>query len=798
MGRDISDFFRKLLDTADWPPRWHCGNWTEFHGWLYIISDLLIWSAYFSIPLIIIRYISRRQDIRFIRLYFLFAAFILACGSTHLLDAVAFWQPAYRLNALVRLITGVLSWVTVFYLVKYLPMAFALRSSTELEKEIEQRKKAERQSREHEQQVQDLFDAAPDAVIVINEEGRVVKWNPKAESLFGWSAKETIDHPLSDLMIPQRYRASHIQGLARYLKTGQSDILGKTLELQACTKEGTEIDVALSISPTLTNGKRLFIGFVRDITWQRKSQEEIRNLNADLERRVAERTRELYESQQLVQTIIDNSAAVIYAKDLQGRYLLVNQLYCDLFHHSKEEVLGKTDYDIFNPEAADAFRDMDLRVAASNRTLREVEKVPQDDGIHTYISVKSTLKDAGGAAYGVFGISTDITEVKTVEETLRKSLREVSDYKFALDESAIVAITDQKGMITHVNNNFCKISKYSRAELIGQDHRIINSGYHPKTMIRELWVTIAHGKIWRGELKNRARDGTYYWVDTTIVPFLNDSGKPYQYVAIRADITHRKKVEEEFHKLNEELEDRVNLRTVQLESARKEMEGFAYSVSHDLRAPLRGVLGFTSMLEDEYGSQLDSEGQRITSIIKNSTLKMGQLIDDLLAFSRTGKQEIVMRTFDTRKMVMEIIEELAPGSSDTHRIEWVVHSLPSAHGDIHMIRQVWVNLISNAIKYSGRREPARIEIGHFKHEGQTTFFVRDNGVGFNNKYKDKLFRVFQRLHKAEEFEGTGVGLALVEKIVSKHGGRVWAEGEPENGARFCFSLPEGRYSDEYN
>ncbi len=498
-----------------------------------------------------------------------------------------------------------------------------------------------------------------------------------------------------------------------------------------------------------------------------------------------------------MQTIVDNSAAVIYAKDLRGRYLLVNQLYCELFHHNKEEVLGKTDYDIFSREDADAFRDMDLRVAAGNRTLREEEKVPLDDGMHTYISVKSTLKDATGLPYGVFGISTDITELKAVEETLRKSLQEVSDYKFALDESAIVAITDQKGIITHVNDNFCKISKYSREELIGQDHRLINSGYHPRTTIRDLWVTIAHGKIWRGEVKNRAKDGAYYWVDNTIVPFLKESGKPYQYVAIRADITHRKKVDEEFHKLNEELEERVNLRTVQLESARKEMEAFAYSVSHDLRAPLRGVLGFTTMLEDEYNSQLDSEGQRITSIIKNSTLKMGQLIDDLLAFSRTGKQEITMRAVDTGKMVREIIEELAPGTSHTHQIEWIVHPLPTAHGDNHLIRQVWVNLISTAIKYSGRREPARIEIGHFMHEGQVAFFVRDNGVGFNNKYKDKLFRVFQRLHKAEEFEGTGVGLALVEKIVSKHGGRVWGEGDPGNGARFCFSLPESRYYDEY-
>jgi len=788
MGRDIIDFFQKLIDSSDWPPRWHCGKWTEFHGWLYIISDLLIWSAYFSIPLIIIRYISKRKDIRFIPLYFLFAAFILACGSTHLLDAIAFWIPVYRFNALVRFITGALSWTTVFYLVKNLPVAFTLRSSKELEMEIEQRKKAETLSRESERQVQALFDAAPDAVIVINEEGQVVKWNPRATALFGWTAEDAIGHSLSGLIVPGRYQAAHQQGMARYISTGTSEIMGKTIELQACTREGMEIDVSLSISPTFTNGKRLFVGFLRDITWLKKSQEEIRKLNAELEQRVLQRTRELNESQQLLQTVVDNSAAVIYVKDLQGKYLLVNRLFCDLFHHTKEDIQDKTDYDIFSPEVADALRDMDQRAVLAAGTLKEEEAVPLDDGIHTYISSKSVLKDAAGRPYATFGISTDITELKVVESTLRKSLREVSDYKFALDESAIVAITDQKGIITHVNENFCRISKYSREELIGQDHRIINSGYHPKTVIRDLWVTIANGKIWKGELKNKARDGTYYWVDTTIVPFLNESGKPYQYVAIRADITHRKKVETEFHQLNEQLEDRIRLRTIELESARKEMESFAYSVSHDLRAPLRAIVGFTSILEEEYAGKLDEEGHRITSVIKNNTLKMGRLIDDLLAFSRMGKQEIVKTDIDTGKIVREIIEEQAPVNS-TKDIEWTVHPLPIAYGDVHTIRQVWVNLISNAIKYAAIRNPARIEIGHFLHEGQLAFFVKDNGVGFDNKYKHKLFRVFQRLHSTEEFEGTGVGLALVEKIVSKHGGQVWGEGELGKGARFCFSLP---------
>jgi PAS domain S-box-containing protein len=645
----IGEFFSHLFDSASWPPRWHCGRWTGFHGWLYIISDLLIWSAYFTIPLVIIRYLSKKHGIRFVRLYFLFAAFILACGATHFLDAIAFWIPVYRLNALVLLITGALSWITVFYLVKLLPVAFSLRSQSELEKEIEQRITAETQIRKQADQA-------------------------------------------------------------------------------------------------------------------------------------------LRESEQLLMAIVDNSAAVIYVKDLQGKYLLVNQRFCELFHTDKNTILGKTDHAIFPGAAADAFRAMDTRVVAANATLKAEEMAPHDDGLHTYISVKSTLKDQAGKPYAVFGVSTDITDIKGVESDLRKSIRELSDYKFALDESSIVAITDQKGIITHVNDNFCSISKYTTAELLGQDHRIINSGYHPKEFIRDLWVTIANGKIWKGELKNKAKDGSFYWVDTTIVPFLDERGKPYQYVAIRADITPRKKAEEELCQLNRELEHRVDLRTVQLEAANKEMEAFTYSVSHDLRAPLRGIIGFATMLEEEYTGKLDDEARRITAVIKKNTIKMGRLVDDLLAFSRMGRREINKTDVDMQAMVKEVIDDLTPAKFD-RPIGWEVRTLPSVRCDESTIRQVWTNLLSNAIKYSGKKEHPHIGIGSFVQDGQTAFYVKDNGVGFDNRYGDKLFRVFQRLHSEKEFEGTGVGLALVMKIVSKHGGRVWAEGEIGQGACFYFSLP---------
>lgn len=242
------------------------------------------------------------------------------------------------------------------------------------------------------------------------------------------------------------------------------------------------------------------------------------------------------------------------------------------------------------------------------------------------------------------------------------------------------------------------------------------------------------------------------------------------------------------NEFNQNLEQKVKERTIQLESVNKELEAFSYSISHDLRAPLRGIIGFTAILEEDYSSKLDDEAKRITSVIKNNTLKMGHLIDDLLTFSRMGRQDIVKTKIHMGPLLEEVIRELVP-ENKMGRISWVIQQVPDVKGDMNALRQVWINLISNAVKYSGNREQPRIQIGSYREKGQTVFFTRDNGVGFDEKYKDKLFKVFQRLHSADEFEGTGVGLAIVEKIVTKHGGSVWAEGEVNRGASFYFSLP---------
>lgn len=387
----------------------------------------------------------------------------------------------------------------------------------------------------------------------------------------------------------------------------------------------------------------------------------------------------------------------------------------------------------------------------------------------------------------LFFLNEGIAERARAEEKLKESLKKITDLQDALDEHAIVAITDPQGRITYVNDKFCAISKYRRDELIGQDHRIINSAYHPKEFIRDLWKTIAGGKVWHGEIKNKAKDGSVYWVDTTLVPFLNEKGKPRQYIAIRSDITERKRVEEEILNLNATLEQRVTERTAQLEMANKELEAFSYSVSHDLRSPLRAIDGFSQAMLEDYAPQLPPEGKHYLETIRGGAQRMGILIDDLLAFSRLSRVSVSKQTVNTDRLVQGVVEELNP-EREGRQVEIRIGKLPMCQGDASLLKQVWANLISNAFKYTRQRKPAVVEIDSKQEGSKNVFFIRDNGAGFDMRYVHKLFGVFQRLHRADEFEGTGVGLAIVQRVIHRHGGRVWAEGALDRGATFYFTL----------
>jgi PAS domain S-box-containing protein len=1030
--------------------------------------------------------------------------------------------------------------------------------------DITENKLAEQSLRESEARHRAVTETASDAIITIDAENTIVFANQAAQQIFGYSAEDLLGQSLTKL-IPTYLRDQHETSLKRYTETGERHISWQRLEFPGLHRSGQEIPLEISFGEFKRGGQLFFTGIMRDIT----------------ERKQADRA--LRKSQQLLDAIINNSTAVVYVKDVQGRYLLTNRRYEELFQVTREAIIGKTDHDLFAKEHADAYRAFDLRVLAARTPLTAEEVALLNGEIHTYISIKCPLYDEAGDPYAVCGISTDITELKRAEQVMKESqarlagiissardaiitideeqritlfnaaaekmfgyqaeevigqslgpllperfrqahqghildfsrtnvsrrsmgllgeiyglrcngeefpieasisqlevngrkvftviLRDIterlqseaalreSEARFRLMVEGIrdyaIFMLDQTGRVATWNDGAQKLKGYEAEEIIGQHYSIF---YLPEDKSagvpeRNLKVAAAEGRC-EDEGWRLRKDGSLFWVNTVITAVHNEAGElvgfskitrdlterrqveedlrkseehfriifggagvgnvecdavtgrfllvnqkmceitgysveelltlnfnditypadrvqsfalyqrfvnqeiphysvekryvrkdgslvwvqasstllcdtagnPWRTVAViqniderkraeaalreseynlataqriahigswiaevsetgeltslawseeafrifgyepqsltitheeffrrvhpddrasieRAmeaalkenvpyalehriiladggvrilyeqaevirdsqtgkalkvvgtvqDITERRRVEEEIRLLNAGLEERVALRTDELAAANRELEAFAYSVSHDLRAPLRAIDGFSRILLEDYAADLSPDAEEYLHLVRSNTQQMGHLIDDLLSFSRLNRQPLKKHRVQMEALVRQVLSELQH-EQEGRDVIIKLSNLPDCFADSALLKQVLVNLLTNALKFTAQCEKAVIEIGWQDSELEgigPVYFVKDNGVGFDMKYDHKLFKVFQRLHRAEDYEGTGVGLAIVQRIIQRHGGRVWAEGALNQGATFFFTLEGG-------
>lgn len=528
-----------------------------------------------------------------------------------------------------------------------------------------------------------------------------------------------------------------------------------------------------------------------------EARRSVEQANADLQREAIER-KHVEEALRASEQKLEEAARIAHVgyweRDFVAESITLSDEACQIFGLPLQNRLPKLAewhvqwLNLIHPEDQPKVRQVLTDALAGGRPYNVEYRVVRPDGevrnIHSYAEF---IRDESGKPLRMFGTMIDITERKRAEEALRES-----ETRFrAIFESSVDAIGVSKaGVHTFVNPAYLTLFGFAdNTELAGKPILDLIASGHREQILENMRrredgqpVPIVY------ETRGLRKDGSEFDMDVHVSTYeLN--GEVYT-VPILRDITERKRAEEEIRKLNQELEQRVVERTAQLESANKELEAFAYSVSHDLRAPLRHIDGFIEMLKNRTQTTLDDQSQHYMDVIAESAKKMGTLIDDLLSFSRTGRDEMITTQVDFDVLTGEVIREFEPETAG-RLIHWHIAEIPPVMGDRAMLRIVLTNLLSNALKFTRPRQQAEIEIGCMPDQKEeVVVFVRDNGVGFNMDYVDKLFGVFQRLHRADEFEGTGIGLANVRRIISRHGGRTWAESEIDHGATIYFSLPK--------
>ena len=618
---------------------------------------------------------------------------------------------------------------------------------------------ARREAEEEMQQWADAFEHCAHGIAIGNPNtNRITVCNSAFAALHKTRIEEIVGSSVLSLYAPADH--DHVrQSVIR------ADQLGHVqFEANMIRRDGSSFPVQMDlVSVRGDDGNLLYrVATAQDISERKKAEAEI-------------------EYQAGILTFVNDA---ILATDENFRIRSWNAAAERIYGWKAEEVLGATGEMILRTQFTGDGREKAIRQLLETGAFSQEVTQVRKDGSRVDVDARTVaIRDTDGNITGFISVNREITDRKRAESA---ALESEARYHRVLDTMMEgCQIIDDEWRYVYINEVAAEQGKRTPDELLHHTMMEMYPGIENTELFGVMQKCMAERVSRRMENRFTFPDGSIGWYELSIQP-VNEG-----IFILSTDITQRKRTEEELRKWNEKLEERVIERTAQLHAANKELEAFSYSVSHDLRAPLRAINGYTRILEEDYTDTLGDEGKRVCNVIVDETKRMGKLIDDLLSFSRLSRKEIQPARVDMKALAVSVYGELTH-ESDRERIDFKVGKLPPADGDPALLHQVWINLISNAIKFSSKVDRAVIEVGSKRSDEEAVYFVRDNGAGFDIQYVDKMFGVFQRLHSEDEFEGTGVGLAIVQRIVQRHGGRVWAEGEVGKGATLYFSLPRER------